>query len=162
MQFILNDVTTVKGFSSVILLKNSLQFFQVVYVIYFTVISRSYIVLMIEGFLYFSEENLFESFIDFIVSIDMVDGYASLSTVEVLAKNYPESGTVEVSSLVDDNGALPSQLENAGSQILGCLNSHQFPGLCGTGKADNVELEPSQSLADFFLPFYHSIELCVD
>ena len=63
---------------------------------------------MIEGFLYFSEENLFESFIDFIVSIDMVDGYASLSTVEVLAKNYPESGTVEVSSFVDDNWALPS------------------------------------------------------
>lgn len=117
---------------------------------------------MIEGFLYFSEENLLESFIYLIMNIDMVDRDASLSTVEVLAKNYPDGCTVEVSSLVDDNRALPSQLEDAGCQILGCLNSHQFPSLCGPGEADNVELESSQSLADFFLTLDHPVELCIN
>lgn len=89
-------------------LQQPLKFFEMVNVIYFSVVSRSYVVLVLKSLLDFFEEDLLELVIDFLMDVDMINGHTCLATVQVLAEDDPDGSAMKVSCLVNYHWTLPA------------------------------------------------------
>lgn len=96
-------------------LVESLQSFEVVCIIDLSIISRNSEIFTSEGCPHFREEHFFEFFVNSLVYVDVVDAHAGLAAVEEFPKDDAFGGALEVCALIDDDWALASQLQNAGS-----------------------------------------------
>jgi hypothetical protein len=161
VQLFFDNLPSVQCLSAVLFLVESLQSFEVVCIIDFTVISRNGEIFTCEGCPHFGEEHFFELFIDSLVDIDVIDAHAGLAAVEELPEDDAFGSALEVCALIDDDWALASQFQDAGRQILGGLYRHQPARFGGACEADDIELEPGEGLGHLHLPFNHAVEPCI-
>jgi len=72
-------------------------------IVNFSIVSRVDVILIIESFLDFFQENFLELFVDFLVNIDVISCHTSLSAVDVLSKNNANGCAVEVGCFINNN-----------------------------------------------------------
>jgi hypothetical protein len=77
-------------------------------IIYFSVVSRSDVVLVLKSLLNFFKKDLLELIINFLMYVDMINGHTRLTTVEVLAENDPDGSTMKIGCFINYYWTLPA------------------------------------------------------
>lgn len=100
--------------------------------------------------LQFLEEKLPEGFTTGVVDEDVIDTDAGLPAVEELTKQDTVDCYIQVSSLIHDGGALASELQNAGDEVLGGFNGHEPTSLCRASEADHIDWQLDYCLGHLY------------
>ena len=77
-------------------------------IVNFSIIPRVDVVLIIKGLFDLFQKNLLELIINFFMNIEMISCYTGLSTVDKFPKDDPQSCTLKISSLVNDDRTFSS------------------------------------------------------